>query len=78
MTSIRTSLFSLFICARRDIAACAAETEAAKSATVFDEVWKIVREQILRPRIAPPRLECDRDRYRPLVAAAPSDVSERR
>ena len=73
MTSIRTSLFSLFIALVVISPLARAETEAAKSATVFDEVWKIVRDRFYDRELRRLDWNAIGDRYRPLVASAPSD-----
>jgi carboxyl-terminal processing protease len=73
MASIRIAFFSLFIALVAISPLARAETDAARSAAVFDEVWQTVRDRFYDRELHGLDWDAIGDRYRPLAAAAPNE-----
>jgi carboxyl-terminal processing protease len=69
----RTSLFSLIVLLAVAPPPARAETDAAKSAAAFDEVWRAVRDRFYDRELHGLDWDAIGDKYRPLAAAAPTE-----
>jgi carboxyl-terminal processing protease len=73
MASIRIAFFSLFIALVAISPLARAETDAARSTAVFEEVWQTVRDRFYDRELHGLNWDAIGDRYRPLAAAAASE-----